>query len=266
MLTVRSSLTHATHAISVPANIALLTTSLALVPMFIFWEGRQERLGRPAIIPNSLWKHRIFSTICACVLLTWAQFNAIESVMTLYFQYVEELSALQTSLRFLPAPIAGTLTSIITGLVVHKVSANWAIATTTGVAAVSNILLAMNRPGDTYWKFAAPGIFLNVIGADCLFTISNLVITSHFPQKTQALAGGVFNTIAQVGKSTGLATAAVLAASVTEKTESKSAVVSDALFEGYHAVFWYCFALSTSSLAFSCWGLRRVGKVGEKKE
>lgn len=186
--------------------------------------------------------------------------------MTLYFQYVEELSALQTSLCFLPAPIAGTLTTIVTGLVVHKVSANWAIAITTGVAASSNILLAMNRPGDSYWKFAALGLFLNVVGADCLFTISNLVITSHFPQTKQALAGGVLNTIAQIGKSIGLATAAVLAASVTGKTKAKTVVDLDALFEGYHAAFWYCFSLSITSLVFSCWGLRRVGKVGVKKE
>jgi hypothetical protein len=38
----------------------------------------------------------------------------------------------------------------------------------------------------------------NPTGADSLFTISNLLITSVFHAKTQALAGGVFNTISQV--------------------------------------------------------------------
>lgn len=43
-------------------------------------------------------------------------------------------------------PLAGTLKSSVISLIVHKVSANWAVAPTIGVAAVSNILLAMNRP------------------------------------------------------------------------------------------------------------------------
>jgi len=38
----------------------------------------------------------------------------------------------------------------------------------------------------------------NPTGADSLFTIANLLITSVFPTKTQALAGGVFNTVSQV--------------------------------------------------------------------
>lgn len=265
MLTAVRSITHATHAISKPANIAILTTALALIPSFVFWVGRQERLERPAIIPNSLWTHKTFTTVCLCVLLTWGQFNAVESVMSLFFQYVQGLSALQTSLRFLGAPIAGVLTNIITGLIVDKVSANWAIAVTTGMSAISNILLALNKPSDSYWKFAAPGIFLNVIGADCLFTISNLIITAHFPQRTQALAGGVFNTIAQVGKSIGLATAAILAASRTAQTGGRSNSTAEALFEGYQAAYWYCLALSVTSLLLSCWGLRRIGKVGEKQ-
>lgn len=40
---------------------------------------------------------------------------------------------------------------------------------------------------------------VNPLGADALFTVANLLITSVFPRKTQALAGGVFNTISQVG-------------------------------------------------------------------
>lgn len=186
--------------------------------------------------------------------------------MTFFFQYVQNLSALQTSVRFLGAPIAGTLTNIVMGLVVHKVYANWAIALTTGLSAISNILLAMNQPANIYWKFAAPGIFLNVVGADCLFTISNLIITSVFPPRTQALAGGVFNTIAQIGKSVGLATTAVLAAGVTENSGYVDKTSPEALFEGYKAAYWYCCAFSVTTLILSWWGLKKIGKVGEKND
>src|SRR5579859_4321454 len=60
---------------------------------------------------------------------------------------------------------------------------------------------------------AAPN-FLQIL-IIVLYTISNLAITSLFPVRTQALAGGVFNTIAQIGNSVGLAITSIVAASVT---------------------------------------------------
>ncbi len=53
-----------------------------------------------------------------------------------------------------------------------------------------------------------------------LYTISNLAITSLFPSRTQALAGGVFNTVAQIGNSVGLAITSIIAASVTAAERS----------------------------------------------
>jgi hypothetical protein len=60
---------------------------MALIPVFIFWVGRQERLGRPAIIPvsyiycanailtlirqNSLWRNTAFTAMCLAVFFTW---------------------------------------------------------------------------------------------------------------------------------------------------------------------------------------------------
>ena len=40
---------------------------MALIPVFIFWVGRQERLGRPAIIPvsNTHYANAIFALIPA---------------------------------------------------------------------------------------------------------------------------------------------------------------------------------------------------------
>jgi len=87
-----------------------------------------------------------------------------------------------------------------------------------------------------------------------------------FPAKTQALAGGVFNTISQIGKSVGLALVAVIAASVTARSESKGKTSEEAQLEGYHATFWFCFASVLVTIAISLWGLRNIGKVGHKRD
>ncbi|KAF2802029.1 uncharacterized protein BDZ99DRAFT_429276 [Mytilinidion resinicola] len=248
-------------------TLLTLLTSLALIPLFIFWVGRQERLHRPAIIPNSLWRNRTFTSICLAVFLTWGAFNAVESMLTLFFQYVQRISPIQTSIRFLPAPVSGALSNIVMGLVVHRVRADWAVAAGTAIACVSPLLMALADPAWSYWAVEFVAVLLSPVGADVLFTISNLLITSVFPAKTQALAGGVFNTVAQIGKSVGLATSAVVASSVT----ARAGFVEEgerprALMVGYRATFWYCFGLCLATLLVALVGLRKIGRVGVKRE
>lgn len=144
--------------------------------------------------------------------------------------------------------------------------ADWAISIGTGISALAPLLLAVADPKVTYWAFAFPGIALNAVGADVLYTISNLLIASVFPGKRQALAGGVFNTVAQIGKSVGLATSAVIAASITDGSEYSDKTGNDALLVGYRAGFWYMLALTVVCSVVSGYGLRNIGKVGLKRE
>jgi Na+/melibiose symporter-like transporter len=249
-----------------PFTIAPLTIALALLPAFVFWVSRQERLGKPAIIPNSIWRNKVFTSICIDVFLVWGSFNATETLTTFFFQDVQSLSATQTSLRFLPAPVTGLLTNVVMGLLVHRMNADWAVVGATTISCISPCLLAVIDPHAPYWAFAFPAMALNVIGSDVLYTVSNLVITAAFPDKTQALAGAVFNTIAQIGKSVGLALTAVIAGSVTLQSEYQDKSSPPALLEGYCAAWWYCLAVTLTTLFISLWGLRYVGKLGFKKE
>jgi nitrate/nitrite transporter NarK len=261
-----SNITGNTANIREPLVIALLTIGLALIPTFIFWVGRQEGLGRPAIIPNSLWRNRVFTCICLSVFLTWGFFNAVENLLTFVFQYVQGITAIETSLRFLPAPLSGALTNLVMGMIVHRVRADYVVLVSSAIACLSPLLMALSTPTASYWAYAFPAVTVNPIGADTLFTISNLLITSMFPPKTQALAGGVFNTVAQIGKSVGLATSAVIASTITMRSDFVDKDSPEGLMIGYQAAFWYCFALCISTMVVSAWGLRSIGKVGMKRD
>lgn len=129
-----------------PATLSTLVISIVLIPVFIYWVGRQERLGRPAIIPNSLWRNRVFTTICIGVFITWGVFNAVETLLTLFFQDVQEISAIQTSIRFLPEPIVGALANIVMGLLVHKIRAYWAVIIAIAISAISALLMSIIQP------------------------------------------------------------------------------------------------------------------------
>ncbi|KAK5131170.1 hypothetical protein LTR08_001256 [Meristemomyces frigidus] len=249
-----------------PSTIALLVVAFALIPIFIGWVGRQERLGRPAIIPNSIWRNKIFTTVCIAVFLTWGSFNAIETELTFFFQKVQNLSAIQTSLRFLPAPVSGALSNIAIGLIVHRVPANYLVWTACALSLVAPLVMALATPNSNYWASGFLANVFNPLGADSLFTIANLLITSAFPAKTQALAGGVFNTISRIGKSVGLALVAVIAASVTADSGYADKTSPASLMAGYKATFWFCFATIASTVVICLWGLRDIGKVGHKRD
>lgn len=57
------------------------------------------------------------------------------------------------------------------------------------------------------------------MSADVLFTIGLVDISKEFLEKTQALAGAVFNTVAYFGVALGLSLMQIVSTSVTEGTQ-----------------------------------------------
>ena len=96
-----------------------------------------------------------------------------------------------------------------------------------------------------------------------LFTVANLVISDAYPADIQSLAGGVFNEVSQFGNSVGLAVTAAIAASVTEHSKSDP---TDALMQGYRAVFWTIFAAMGIVVVVTFFGLSKSGLIGTKVE
>ncbi|TVY40588.1 putative MFS-type transporter [Lachnellula subtilissima] len=271
---VMAVLTGSSASIKEVTNIVLLTIGLLLLPAFVFWMSFQERRGRPAIIPNSIWKQSAFTTSCISVFLTWGAFNAFGYSATLFFQEIQVLSALQTSVRLLPTVVCGILTNVATGFLVKNTSANYLVAVSSIFSAVGALLMALVKPDWTFWACAFPAIFLSPMSSDgirffsfspallpftttqhMLYTISNLIIADAFPASKQSLAGGVFNTVSQIGNSVGLTVGAVIASSV-----SSGEVSIEAMEKGYKATFYACFAAMVLVGIVSGAGLRRAGK------
>lgn len=231
----------------------------------MLWVGRQERLGKPAVIPNSLWRNRIFTSICLGLFLTWGAVTSSDSYQSLFFQKVQDISPLQTSLRILPGVVSASLSTLVVGFLAHRVHIGWAISCGMLLTAAGILLMSVIQPQWPYWACAFPAIIFTPIGGDALFTISNLVITSGFPPRMQALAGGVLNTITQLAKTVSLATSSAIAGSVTSHSRHDPKTSPSALMDGYKAAFWYFFALSCATMLLFAWGLRGIGRLGIKK-
>jgi len=167
--------------------------------------------------------------------------------------------------RLLPIPLGGALANLLMALTVHRVRADVASFAAVIIALATPVLMANADPSWVYWACCFPAMVTNAVGVNTMYTISNLIITSLFPSRTQGVAGGVYNTIAQIGRSVGITTSALIASSTTAKLSSASQDGS-ALLAGYQAAFWYCLALYGVTLIVIWWGLRSVGKVGAKTE
>lgn len=146
----------------------LLILSVAFMPIFAFWMHRQEKKGKPALIPNSLWKKRTFTSICLMVLLSIALISGIELFSSLLyvslpiclelfliydcsFQEVQGLSALETSIRFFPGVVVGILSRFTIGLFIDKVPAVYIVVASCVLCSGAPLLMAFINPAWPYW-------------------------------------------------------------------------------------------------------------------
>ncbi|KAJ5201754.1 Major facilitator superfamily domain general substrate transporter [Penicillium cinerascens] len=269
---VLAMITYTYRNMSEPQYILLLIISILLLPIFSLWVKWQVKHNRPALIPNALWRNLPFLFICVAMFFTWAGFNSFQYISTLFFQDVQDISALQASIRFLPMAVVGVATNILTAHLVSKVNVNLLLGVSALITAISPILMAVASPNWTYWTAAFVAMTLSPINGDVLWTVSSLIISRAFPDDSMALAGSVFNTISQLGNSVGLAVTAVIAASVTAHDDgsaidtSTSSQTAGQLLEGYRAAYWTIFAGMVVVFLVSSLGLRLVGKVGNKQD
>ncbi|KAL3468992.1 major facilitator superfamily domain-containing protein [Aspergillus californicus] len=256
---VLAQITESYHNIGETYIIVLLAIAIVLVPAFIAWVGWQERNGRPALIPNGLWKNTLFTATCIIVFFTWAEFNALQYFTSLYFQEVQHRSALISSVMFLPMVVVGVVTNIFTGYAVDKVRVGVLVFVSAIISTISPLLMALVDPNWGYWRGPFMAMFLSPVHPDVLFTVSNLIISRAYPGQQQALAGAVFNSVSQVGNSVGLAVGAAIAASVTDHSQ-------DDLLRGYEAAYWLMFTAMLVVCVASFFGLRTGGYVGKKTD
>ncbi|KAI1821010.1 MFS general substrate transporter [Xylaria intraflava] len=262
---VLASITIDLTSIHSPADITLLVISILLFPCFYTWVRRQEKLGRPALIPNSLWRNSSFVSVNALCFLGWATVTANQYFLALFFEEVQLQSAFATSLRFLPLVASGVLANVAVGLLVRQVHANYIVAGAVILSAVTPLLMALANPDLTYWAMAFPATFLSPIAADIVLVVANLSITTIFPSEAHGLAGGVTNTVAQLGTTFGLNLTAILATAVTQGSHFADKQSPAALLVGYRASFWASFGATALMLIIVAFGMRKIGKVGSKK-
>ncbi|KAK4500143.1 hypothetical protein PRZ48_008329 [Zasmidium cellare] len=221
------------------SNISLLVISVATIPVFIWWMNYQV-------------KHNLS--------------NNMELFCSLFFQQVQGLSALEASIRILPALVTAVAINISIGYFVNRLPVMLVVLAASAITALSPLLMAVIKPQWPYWYMAFTAqVFLQVC-TNTLFTVGLLIISAVFPSRNPALGGAVFNTCAQLGTSLGLTITQVINVSVMDNSGEVKKSSPAALMCGYRAVFWTLFAMMVLVGLTGVLGLRRVGKIGVKED
>lgn len=82
------------------------------------------------------------------------------------FQEIQDLTALQTSIRFLPTVVCGVLVNVAVGFLLRITSASTLVIGSSILTASAAALMALADPQWPYWYAVFPAIFLSPASSD----------------------------------------------------------------------------------------------------
>lgn len=166
----------------------------------------------------------------------------------------------------MPSLVVGAALNLATGFFIDRLSPVWLIAVSALLTAGAPLLMALIKPAWPYWWGAFPAQLLAPLSGDIFFTVGLIIVSEVFPDRTQALAGAVFNTVTYFGQSFGINIMQVVSMLVTDATRYRDKSSPPALLKGYRATFWFMFAAMLAASIGAVLGLRKLNRIGLKRD
>ncbi|KAG8933067.1 hypothetical protein FRC03_001175 [Tulasnella sp. 419] len=258
-----------------PHIISLLVISVIGLFGFLIWEYFLEyRTNRPPLMKLSLWRRAsgAFAAVQLVGFFGWIAFQSWAYWATLFYQNYLGLTPIQAMVRFIPMFVSGSLCNVVVALVVGRISGAILLGIGCVATASAGILFALIVPEASFWAFGFPAATLVVFGADFIFATGSIFIAKVALPEEQSLAGGVFNTLMQIGGSVGLAITNVVSNRIARR-ETRTMDITfngtpspQAALRGYRAAQWTCFAFAMFSALIVVIFLRNIGIVGSPKK
>ncbi|KAG2118366.1 major facilitator superfamily domain-containing protein [Suillus clintonianus] len=252
-----------------PQVLSLFLVSIVLLVTFVFFERWRESRNMSVLMPLSIWRQpgAKLGPLIGVVFFGWFSFDTLSYFFTLYYQQVQLLDPLQTSLRFIPMAIAGVIPSVAAGYFVASVPAHILMLIGLLVSTAASVIYALINPDIGFWHM---GFFMmiTIVGVDIVYSLGNQQITVSFDEDSQSLAGGIFSVTTRLATALGLAVTSEIADSVSKAYNNKhpdlDAQSPEVLMVGFRAAGWTCFASTLLGIVIVILGLRGLGIIGKK--
>ncbi|KAK1827356.1 major facilitator superfamily-domain-containing protein [Podospora conica] len=259
---------------STPWIPVLIVVALALVVLFVLWQRHLENTGRRApIMKVSIFHSKRFSAAMLTMALFFSAFNGFLVYATYFYQDYQGLSALQTTLRFIPTGVVGVLTAAVVSQLLSRIAAYKMLAFGNLCVSVSCLLFAAPIPPDTtYWAYGFPAMVLSVFGADIAWPCLILFTSHALPAEDQALGAGLVNAMGQIGRAIGLALATAAQTAVMAKERGVDVQEVGRVVEWEHASLmglrageWLNFGQGMCALIVVLVAFRGSGIIGKAR-
>ncbi|KAI0154025.1 major facilitator superfamily transporter [Pestalotiopsis sp. NC0098] len=232
-----------------PFIIVLLVVSVAMIGVFTYVE---KKVSNP-IMPLSLWKLPNFAALWLSGFVMYGGYQTTIYYTTLISQEINELSAGQTAIRFLPMGFVGFVTSLGMSRMVEYFNTKYLLIAGMAICAAAPIPSALMKPEDLdFWKHVFPTTVIGVFGTTIVYCTITVVLLASVPVNVKSLCGGMVNTAFQIGSGVALALAsAVVQAVDTSKGHDK--------LQQYSTGMWCCVGLAGVGMLATL-GVKNVGK------
>ncbi|KAJ0425057.1 MFS general substrate transporter [Aspergillus carlsbadensis] len=215
----------------------------------------ERNVASDPLLPASLFAVKSMTPLLIALLLLYGTWGIFSVNGSLYFQTVLGTSPIQVVIWYIPIGVVGLITSVIEGYILHLVPGH-VLMIISGLAAVGSQLLLAFIPhgGGSYWAFIFPSAILSTIGIDLSTILMTVFITTVVPSSQQGLAGGVLNSVLQLGVALVLGLTDIIQAALVEER---------GLEGSYKATFWFGVGVAGASLIILViWG--RIPKAASE--
>jgi MFS transporter, DHA2 family, methylenomycin A resistance protein len=195
------------HPPAVPACIA---AGAAIIAVFFVWEHR----AASPMIPPELLRTPSFGWACAVYLLAYLAFSGFIYYVTLFFQNIDQWSALRTGLSWLFFCIPYFVVAQSGKWVERRLPAAAAIGLGCLIAALGMLGMSQLKQATPFAWPAACYVLVGV-GFALMVPAGSSAAMAKVPAGSSGIGSGLFNACRQIGTATGLAILGSIGASVT---------------------------------------------------
>lgn len=198
------------------------------------------------LLPADLFKVPHMTPLLIALLLLYGTVGIVLLYATQYFQNILQATPLQIVAWYTPMVLGGLFLSLIEGFILHVVPGRILLIISALGAVGSQVLLAMLPDTPNYWAWIFPAMVLCTIGIDLSYTLASVFVTTQFPKARQGLAGGLLNSVLQLGVALLLGASDIIQSYTVDEVGLK---------QSYKNVFWLGTAAAcTSVVVIAIWG------------
>lgn len=234
---------HAANGWRTPYIPALFAVGCVTLLAAVYIEGWVAKLP---ILPPDIFAVRSLVPLVFALMLLYGTMGIYLLYGTLYFQNIMGATPLQVVAWFSPMVVGGLIITAVEGFILHLVPGRILLIISGFGAVGSQLLPALIPEGGNYWAWIFPSCICATIGIDISYTVMTVFITTALPSARQGLAGGLINSILQLGIALCLGFSDMIQAFTIDEQGMR---------QSYKNTFWFGVAAAGLSLIImSIWG------------